>query len=578
MRDLTFAFVGAGGDGAVTAGDLMAGVCASEGLHVIKTEAYGPQIRGGESSATIRVSGEAIHAQADAVDVLVVFSWADFARFQNEVLLAPHAEIFHEAADAPPPELSTRTCHAIPFAALAREAGAPGSKNVVAVGLLMARYGLPLEVTRHAISRRFAKKAAAVIDANLRAFDRGVTEEQTLPPVNERLEYTAAAPKLLMSGNEASAFAAIHAGCRFFAGYPITPSSEILHFLSEWLPKLGGSSLQTEDELAAIGAVIGASFAGVKSMTATSGPGLSLMAELLGLSSIAEIPAVIVNVQRGGPSTGIPTKSEQSDLFQAVYASHGDAPRVVIACSGVESSFHATVDAFNIAEEYQVPVIVLSDQSIAQRRETITAAVLEHEVRERRMATPEDLGEYRRYRDTADGVSPMSVPGICGGMYQTNGLEHDEQGRPNASFVVHEAMNAKRYRKLDAIAEKYRLFDRFGAKNPEVGVLCWGSSIGAVREAIARMGVENRVGVFAPTMLTPLPARELQAFIDSCGSLLVVEVSYAAQFTQHLRTQVDLPRAKTTVHSRSGGKTLAASEVEAGLRTLLTNVSLEVLA
>jgi 2-oxoglutarate ferredoxin oxidoreductase subunit alpha len=579
MHDLTFGFVGAGGDGAVTAGDIMAGVCASEGLHVIKTEAYGPQIRGGESSATVRVSSKPVYAQADAVDVLVVFSWADFARFQNELLLATDAVIFHESADTPPDEMSSRTCHAVPFAALAREAGAPASKNVIAVGLLTARYGLPLEVTRHAISRRFAKKAAAVIEANLRAFDRGVIHEETLPQMGkQQLEYASSEPRLLMSGNEASAFAAIHAGCRFFAGYPITPSSEILHFLGEWLPKIGGSSLQTEDELAAIGAIIGASFAGVKSMTATSGPGLSLMAELLGLSSIAEVPAVIINVQRGGPSTGIPTKSEQSDLFHAVYASHGDTPRVVIACSDVESSFHATVDAFNIAEEYQVPVIVLSDQSIAQRRETINASVLQHEVRERRMATPDDLHEYRRYRDTPDGVSPMSVPGMCSGMYQTNGLEHDEQGRPNASFNVHEAMNAKRYRKLDAIAERYRLVDRFGAKRPEVGILCWGSSIGVVREAIAHMGVEDRVGVFAPIMISPLPTRDLQAFIDSCGSLLVVEVSYAAQFTQHLRTQVDLPRAKTTVHSRSGGKTLAASEVEAELRTLLTNVSLEVLA
>src|SRR5205085_12309588 len=156
-------------------------------------------------------------------------------------------------------------------------------------------------------------------------------------------------------------------------------------------------------------------------------------------------------------------------------------------CSDVESSFHATVDAFNIAEEYQVPVIVLSDQSIAQRRETITAGVLEHEVRERRIATPNDLHEYRRYRDSADGVSPTSGPGMPGGMYQTNGLEHDEQGRPSASFVVHEAMNEKRYRKLDAIAVRYRLFDRFGAKRADVGIICWGSSIGVVREAIARI-------------------------------------------------------------------------------------------
>jgi 2-oxoglutarate/2-oxoacid ferredoxin oxidoreductase subunit alpha len=578
MHELTFAFVGAGGDGAVTAGDILAGVCASEGLHVIKTEAYGPQIRGGESSSTVRVSSAPIYAQADAVDVLVVFSWADFARFQNELLLAADAVIFHQSGDAPPEEMSTRTCHAVPFAELAKEAGAPKAKNVIAVGLVTARFGLPLDATRHAISRRFAKKAPAVIEVNLRAFDCGVTEEETLPRGGKDLAYTSCEPKLLMSGNEASAFAAIHAGCRFFAGYPITPSTEILHFLGEWLPKLGGSSLQTEDELSAIGAVIGASFAGVKAMTATSGPGLSLMSELLGLSSMAEVPVVIVNVQRGGPSTGLPTASEQSDLFHAVYGSHGDTPRVVIACSDVESSFHATVDAFNIAEEYQVPVIVLSDQSIAQRRETITAGVLEHEVRERRIAIPDELHPYRRYRDSADGVSPMTVPGISGGMYQTNGLEHDEQGRPNSSFAVHEAMNAKRFRKLDAIADRYRMFDRFGATRPDVGILCWGSTTGVVREAVARMAEGDRVGVFSPTMIAPLPTRDLQSFIDSCASLLVVEVSYSAQFTQHLRTQVDLPRAKTTVYSRSGGKALAASEVEAELRRLLVNQSQEVLS
>jgi len=157
MRDLTLAFVGAGGDGAVTAGDLVAGACATEGLHVIKTEAYGPQIRGGESSATVRVSSEPIHAQADAVDALVVFSWADFARFSNEIVLAADGVVFYEAADAPPEEMASRPCYAIPFAALAREASAPASKNVIAVGLLTARYGLPLEVTRHAISRRFNK-------------------------------------------------------------------------------------------------------------------------------------------------------------------------------------------------------------------------------------------------------------------------------------------------------------------------------------------------------------------------------------------------------------------------------------
>jgi len=299
----------------------------------------------------------------------------------------------------------------------------------------------------------------------------------------------------------------------------------------------------------------------VKSMTATSGPGLSLMAEMLGLASIAEIPAVIVNVQRGGPSTGIPTKSEQSDLLHSVFASHGDTPRVVIGCSDVEESFHATVDAFNIAEEFQVPVIVLSDQSIAQRRSTIDAASLEHEVRERVVATPPELADFKRYLETPDGVSPMSIPSTPGGMYQTNGLEHDEAGRPSATFVVHERMNAKRYRKLDAIAKKYPLFRRFGSANPSLGVICWGSTVGPLREALDRID-DPRIGVFAPQMLMPLPARDLQEFIDACERVVVIELSYSQQFYKYLRSLVDFPRGRTSVYNRSGGKALTAAEIE----------------
>jgi 2-oxoglutarate ferredoxin oxidoreductase subunit alpha len=560
MNELTFAFVGAGGDGAVAAGDIIAAACAREGLHVIKTDAYGPQIRGGESSAVVRVSSAPIHAQADCVDVLVVFSWADFARFENELVVAADAVIFCESGDEPPIELAGRNIYPIAFKGAA--------KNVMAIAMLASLFGLPLQATRAAVEQRFAKKKQAVSEANLEAFDRGLAEAEKIP-VTKRLTYERGAPHLIMSGNEASAFGAIHAGCRFFAGYPITPSTEILHFLGDWLPKLRGTTLQTEDELAAIGAVIGASFAGVKAMTATSGPGLSLMAEMLGLASIAEIPAVIVNVQRGGPSTGIPTKSEQSDLLHSVFASHGDTPRVVIACSDVEDSFHATVEAFNISEEFQIPVIVLSDQSIAQRRQTLDAGALEHEVRDRVVATPPALADYHRYRDTPSGVSPMALPSTPGGMYQTNGLEHDERGRPSASFVVHEQMNAKRYRKLDGIAERYPLFRRFGAAKPRLGVICWGSTVGPLREAIDRIGDEAGVGVFAPQLLMPLPQAPLQEFIDASDQLLVIELSYSAQFERYLRGFVDFPRVRTSVYKRSGGKALTAAEIETELRRLL---------
>jgi 2-oxoglutarate ferredoxin oxidoreductase subunit alpha len=553
MREITLSIVGSGGDGAVVAGDILAMACAGRGLHVIKTEAYGPQIRGGESSCTVRISATKVTAQADRIDALVVMSWDDFARFRSEMILAGDALVFHDANDAPPDDI-TQTKIAVPFEKL--------PKNMVSLGIVSAMFGLPLDGVRAAIRQRFGKKAAAVVDANLQAFDRGIAFTETLP--KKPIDYSVAPPRLLMSGNEASAFGAVHAGCSFFAGYPITPSSEILHFMAEWLPRLGGSSLQTEDELSAIGAVVGASFAGAKAMTATSGPGLSLMAEMLGLSSIAEVPAVIVNVQRGGPSTGIPTKSEQSDLLHSVFASHGDTPRAVIAPCDVEDAFHATVDAFNIAEEYQVPVIVLSDQLIAQRRETIDAESLVHDVRGRRVA---EIGDqpYRRYADTEDGVSPMSIPGQVGGIYQTNGLEHDERGRPSAMYLTHEKMNAKRYRKMDAIAAKYPLFRRAGAARPRLGVLCWGSSYGVVQEATAGM---DDVAVFAPRMLAPLPAKEIQAFVDSCDQVLIVELSFSSQFQQYLRTQIDLPRGRTHTLARSGGKSLGVSEVKTKVASL----------
>jgi 2-oxoglutarate ferredoxin oxidoreductase subunit alpha len=551
MNELSLSIVGAGGDGAVAAGDILSLAAAREGLSVIKTEAYGPQIRGGESSCTVRISAAPIHAQADQLDASVVFSWADFARFRAELVLAPNAIVWYEEKDAPPENM--QSYRLVPVAFSAHRA----SKNIFALGVLAATFGLPVDAIRDCVRSRFRKKTEAVIEANVNAFDTGLTQGLGL---SERLQYVKSEPKLLMAGNEASAVGAIEAGCRFFAGYPITPSSEILHYLGEWLPRIGGTCLQTEDELAAIGAVVGGSFAGAKSMTATSGPGLSLMSEMLGLSAMAEIPSVIVNVQRGGPSTGIPTKSEQSDLWHSLYGSHGDTPRVVLTCTDVADSFHRTVDAFNIAEEFQVPVIVLSEQSIAQRKETIEAGALTHEVVDRRIAV--DLENYRRYKVTDDGVSPMSVPGQKGGEYQTNGLEHDEQGRPSSMYTTHETMNAKRWRKLDAIAKKYPLFTRFGVENPDVGILCWGSSTGVVREAVDRMTARGlRVAAFSPILLMPLPKDAIQQFIDASKEVVVLELSFAAQFHRYLRSELDLPKAKTRVFARSGGKYLTVSEV-----------------
>jgi 2-oxoglutarate/2-oxoacid ferredoxin oxidoreductase subunit alpha len=578
-NDLTIAMVGSGGDGVVTMGDLLAMAAAREGLHVVKTESYGPQIRGGESSCTVRLAARELFAQADAVDVLLVFRWADFARFRGEIEVARDAVLLYESADATPAEeldldVDDRALWIpVPFDRLSREStGAATSKNIVALGILAGLFGLPVDVLRRAVHHRFGRKKEGVREANAKAFEVGLAFASALGEdlTDRRLAYTPGATRLLLSGNEAAAVGALHAGCRFFAGYPITPSSEILHFLAEWMPRLGGSVVQTEDELAAIGAVIGASFAGVKAMTATSGPGLSLMTEMLGLSAMAEIPTVIVNVQRGGPSTGNPTKSEQADLFQCLYGTHGDAPRVVLACSDVEDCFHATVEAFNIAEEFQLPVLVLSDQAVGQRKETLSAETLEHEVRDRVIPGPEELGNYERYRDTPTGVSPMAVPGMRGGMYQTNGLEHDEAGRPNSLYLTHEKMNAKRYRKLWPIRDRYHFFRRYGPAEADLGILCWGSSKGAVQEAVLAANARgNKVAAFVPQVLYPFPKRDFEEFLAQVGELLIVELSYTAQFYKYLRTFLSLPEGRTHVFKRSGGKNLTVTEVNREIRKVL---------
>lgn len=580
-KDLTIGMVGAGGDGVVTMGEMIAQAAAKVGLHVVKDEAYGPQIRGGESSCTVRISADPIYAQGDSCAVMVVFGWADFARFKGEMVPGEGCVVLYEASDDTPEEKrGLAGAHVrwlpVPFMQLAKDAaGTTAAKNIVTLGLLCGALGLPVEPIRAAIAGKFGKKKAGLLETNLKGFEAGIAYGQSLPLGDENhLSYAAGVPKLLMSGNEACAVGALHAGCRFFAGYPITPSSEVLHFLAEWMPKVGGRVVQTEDELAAIGAVVGGSYAGVKSMTATSGPGLSLMTEMLGLASIAEVPSVIYNVQRGGPSTGIPTKSEQSDLWQSVFASHGDAPRVVLACSDVEDHFHTTVEAFNIAEEFQIPVIVLSDQSVAQRRQTLEVDALEHEVVERLQPTAAQLEGYERYVDTPNGVSPMAVPGTPGGAYQTNGLEHDECGAPDAAFRTHERMNEKRFRKLWPIREKYHLVRRYGPLDAEVGILCWGSSKGPVKEAVLAANERGeKVAAFVPQVLFPFPKHELERFLHGMKRFLVVELSYQAQFYKYLKTFLELPDEKVRVYKRSGGKNLTVSEVQKEIAAVLADLS-----
>jgi 2-oxoglutarate ferredoxin oxidoreductase subunit alpha len=342
-----------------------------------------------------------------------------------------------------------------------------------------------------------------------------------------------------------------------------------MEILSREYPKVGGRMIQTEDEISALGMVIGASYAGQKAFTATSGPGVSLMVEMIGLSSIAEIPAVILNVMRGGPSTGIPTKTEQSDLQQALFATHGDAPKVVVAPYSVRSCFEMTMKAFYLAEKYQMPAIILADQFIGQRKVAIDADEIQKnkwhgKIYERPQPDEKVLAEgYKRYKLGTNPVVPMTWPGIKKGMYLAAGIEHDEKGSPSSVPEMHEKMNDKRYKKMEMILEEFKdeLVEHIGPEDATCGIICWGSTRGVVMEVIENLNQNGyKIKVLVPKVLSPVPEAQLKSFISSLKKTLVIEMSYSKQFYYYLKSFVGLPE-DAKLYKRSGGAPFTVEEI-----------------
>ena len=414
--DLLIGMAGAGGDGVISAGESLITAAALAGYHAILTKSFGPQIRGGESSFRLRVAAEDVFAVTGTLDIAIALNWDDFLRFGSELPVGAGTTMIYESEGGPVPDaISLAGVHscdlvAAPITRLSKDAGSDKMKNTVVIGLLAEWLGVAPEALLGGVRRKFAKKGPAVLEANERAFAAGrrYAADHPLPAAKRLTSIDApAVPKLLTDGNEMCGAAAIFAGCTFFGGYPITPSTEIMQYLGREIWQHGGVVFQAEDEIAGVAAVVGASFAGKKAMTATSGPGMSLKTEVLGLASIAELPLVCVNVQRAGPSTGIPTKSEQADLFQAVFSAHGDVVRPVLAATDVRDMFATTVEAFNIAEEYQTPVIVLSDADIGQRKEVVDVIdTSAFRLVERRRPTLPELEKYQRFVITDSGISP----------------------------------------------------------------------------------------------------------------------------------------------------------------------------
>jgi 2-oxoglutarate ferredoxin oxidoreductase subunit alpha len=563
---ISVALAGSGGSGVMTAGNILLEAAAHAGYYALMTRSSGPQIRGGEAAAMVRIAGHPVECMDECFQVLAAVDWENVQRFAAEIPLPADGLLVGDPACGPPPPVFAQAGARYEALPLGELAGAiPGGRgNMVLLGYLGGLLGLPGDALRQATTRLLGRRPAA-LEASLAALAAG----RAALPAGLRLPLVpppaaTGRSRWLVTGNEAAGLGAIKGGVRFVAAYPITPATELLEWLSPALTAVGGALVQAEDELASVNMIIGGSFGGVPALTATSGPGLALMMESLGLAVAAEVPVVVVDVMRVGPSTGIPTKSEQGDLNMALFGLHGDAPHLVLAPNGVGDCLQTARWAVTLAERLQAPAIVLSDQFLGQARAAIDRPV-EASIDGGRETATAGAGDYRRYALTPSGVSPMAIPGTPGGAYTADGLEHTERGTPSSQAADHAAQLDKRRRKL----EKHDFGDLWAdvEGDGELGIVTFGSCTPPVREALASGdGRLPGVRLVSLRLLAPLQCAKLAAALTGVRRLLVIEQNDSGQLLGYLRGATDLP-ADTTSLRRPGGRQFSPGEIRRHLET-----------
>jgi 2-oxoglutarate/2-oxoacid ferredoxin oxidoreductase subunit alpha len=552
---VSIALAGSGGSGVMTAGTMLLDAAARAGLYGLMVRTSGPQIRGGEAAALLRLARRPMDALDDSFDLLLAMDWQNVNRFADEIPLRASSVVIGDSDEGAAPEVFSRSgasCVALPLKKMAK--AIPGCwVNMLALGLAGGLAGLPLAALEAAL-RASWKRAEAGLLANLSALRAGFDEAAANPAMAgmARLDTGAAAvgKRWLISGNEAAGYGAVRGGVRFVAAYPITPATELLEWMAPALAQVGGSLLQAEDELASVNMIIGAAYGGVPSLTATSGPGLALMTEAIGLAVSAEVPIVVVDVMRGGPSTGIPAKSEQSDLSFAVSGLHGDAPRLVLAPNSIADCLATTQWAVHLAEALQAPAIVLSDQFMGQSRAIIDRPA-DAGYGAQRLSVAANTPDYKRYRDTPSGISPMAIPGTPGTAYTADGLEHTEAGIPSSQARDHRVQLDKRERKLALFDYGPRWADIEGGieGDGDAAVITFGSVTGTVREAVARAAASGfPARLISLRLLAPLQTDRVAAALRGVKRVLVVEQNHGAQLFRYLRAMVDLPGHPASFH------------------------------
>jgi 2-oxoglutarate ferredoxin oxidoreductase subunit alpha len=554
VNSIEIMFGGQAGDGSLTTGDLIAGVLKRMGLEVYTYKDFPSRIRGGHTNYVIRASEHQNYGMADFVDCLVAFDLEAIEAHVEEMRPGGFV-IFDNTSEQIPGDLrrSDVNWYEVPLGKIAKEElKAEIVRNTISLGVLAKLIGMDTGIMHADVAALWKRKGDKVVEMNVGAVVAGekyVEEHFADRPSGYGLRKGVDGERLLMMGNDAIAYGALVGGCRFMSGYPITPATDILEWMAKYLPKNGGVAIQAEDELSAINMALGAAFTGVRAMTATSGPGQSLMTEAIGLAGVLEIPVVIVECARAGPSTGMPTKTEQSNLNQLIFGGHGEIPKVVIAPGTVEESFYFGALAFNLAEKYQLPVFLLTEQALCQSKATLPLLELDAlEIDRGKLISPNGggsksgkvtFGEYKRFAFTDDGVSPRVIPGVEGGMHLAAGSEHNDAGVITENAKNRARMIEKRMRKLESMRGDLPKGNVLGDPSADIAIIGWGANRGPIAEAqdrLAKSGVRTRF--LQMRTLWPFPDDEVRDFIETAKHVFVVENNFTGQLERLIRAVV----------------------------------------
>ncbi len=539
LESISFKVAGEAGAGVMTTGQSLAALVSNLGFSVFGYAEYPSLIRGGHNTYQVTFSRQIVRSPKKTVDVLVALN-PNGIKYHLDELTSKSIIIYDSSAfkvediifpsrvrkiDLPAYKIATNN-NADPLLA-----------NNAALGAAVAALGIPFVELENVLTRSFAAKGTNIILQNVKIAKEGFDFVSIKHPEIDQMPKVPRRQQLLISGNEAIALGALASGCKFFAGYPMTPTSALMHFLAKNGPQHGMVVKHTEDEISAVNMAIGASFAGIRSMTATSGGGFALMSEGVSLAGITETPLVVVEGQRPGPATGMPTWTGQEDLEFVTAVGHGEFPRIILSPGDLSECFWLTVEAFNLADLYQTPVIILTDKMVLESHATVDAFDLSKISIDRgRLITVKDkIKDYKRYQITSNGISPRAVPGMRGYVFIANSDEHEESGQSTEDGKVRIDMTHKRFRKLETLTAKTSPFKPVNPIKGKLKIISFGSNKGAILDALDLVHDSSQYSFLSIDRLNPVNLKSLRNYLKDGTNVVVVENNYTGQLENYIR-------------------------------------------